>query len=124
MFDMSFLEILIVAIVSLLVLGPDRLPGAVRTGVLYVGRIKRYVNRLRSEIETEIGANEIRSAIVDDSTSKIEADLAEMKKSYYKASDYIAAGSSSVHTNSPESKSFDENVDLRRNEDKVGVPEL
>lgn len=121
---MSFLEILIVAIVSLLVLGPDRLPGAVRTGVLYVGRIKRYVNRVRSEIETEIGANEIRSAIVDDSTSKIEADLAEMKKSYYKASDYIAAGSSSVHTNSPESKSFDENVDLRRNEDKVGVPEL
>ena len=60
MFDIGFIEILLIAVVALLVLGPDKLPGAIRTTGLWIGRLKRSFNNVRSEIEREIGADEIR----------------------------------------------------------------
>jgi sec-independent protein translocase protein TatB len=124
MFDMSFLEILIIAIVSLLVLGPERLPGAVRTGALYVGRIKRSIKRLRDEIENEIGAKEIRAALVDDSALKIERDLADLKKNYYRVTDYASNNSSLSEESALEKSSDDSNSNLLQHGQKDGVPEL
>ena len=60
MFDIGFAELLIIAILGLLVLGPERLPIAVKTIGLWVGRFKRSYRQVRSEIEKEIGADEIR----------------------------------------------------------------
>lgn len=60
MFDISFLEIVVIAVIALLVLGPDKLPGAIRTAGLWIGRLKRSFNNIRSEIEREVGADEIR----------------------------------------------------------------
>lgn len=60
MFDISFLEIVLIAVVSLVVLGPDKLPGAIRTVALWIGRLKRSFNNIRTEIEREVGADEIR----------------------------------------------------------------
>lgn len=60
MFDIGFGEILVVAVLGLLVLGPERLPEAVRTIALWVGRFKRAYRQVRTEIEREIGADEIR----------------------------------------------------------------
>ena len=57
---MGFFEILIVAVVTLLVVGPERMPEAVRSVALTVGRIKRAFQSARSEIEEHIGADEIR----------------------------------------------------------------
>jgi sec-independent protein translocase protein TatB len=39
MFDIGFTELLLIGVVALIVLGPDRLPGAVRTAGLWIGRI-------------------------------------------------------------------------------------
>ncbi len=74
MFDIGFLEMVVVAIVALLVLGPDKLPGAVRMAGLYIGRIKRSLSEVRSQVEREIGADELRQALHND---KIMADLAK-----------------------------------------------
>lgn len=74
MFDIGFLEMVLVAIVALLVLGPERLPGAVRMAGLYIGRIKRSLADVRSQVEREIGADEIRQALHNE---KIMADLAK-----------------------------------------------
>ncbi|SDT11300.1 sec-independent protein translocase protein TatB [Halopseudomonas litoralis] len=74
MFDIGFLEMVIVAIVALLVLGPERLPGAVRMAGLYLGRIKRSLADVRSQVERELGADEIRQTLHND---KIMADLAK-----------------------------------------------
>ncbi|QIB50632.1 Sec-independent protein translocase protein TatB [Pseudomonas sp. OIL-1] len=63
MFDIGFIEMLVVAIVALLVLGPERLPGAVRTAGLTIGRIKRGFADVRSQVEREIGADEIRQQL-------------------------------------------------------------
>jgi sec-independent protein translocase protein TatB len=60
MFDIGFGELVIVAILGLLVLGPERLPIAIKHISLWVGRFKRGYRQVRAEVEREIGADEIR----------------------------------------------------------------
>ena len=60
MFDIGFLELIIVSIVGLLVLGPERLPGAIRTVMAYVNKIRRSFAGIRAEIERELQADEFR----------------------------------------------------------------
>ena len=59
MFDIGFTELLLIGLVALFVLGPERLPGAVRTAGLWIGRAKRSFANIKSEVEREIGADEI-----------------------------------------------------------------
>ncbi len=63
MFDIGFSELLLVAVVGLLVLGPERLPTAIRTTSLWVGRLRRQFTEIRAEVEREIGADEIRAQL-------------------------------------------------------------
>lgn len=58
--DISFFELLVIGIVGLLVIGPERLPGAARTCALWIGRLKRSLAATRAELEKHIGADEIR----------------------------------------------------------------
>lgn len=60
MFDIGFTELVLIGIVALLVLGPDRLPGAARVAGLWLGRIKRGFNSIKEDVERELGADEIR----------------------------------------------------------------
>ena len=60
MFDISFFELLIVAIVGLVVIGPERLPETVRSISLWIGRLKRSLRETRSELEKQLGADDIR----------------------------------------------------------------
>ena len=60
MFDIGFVELLLVSVVGLIVLGPERLPVAIRQIALYVGRLKRLYRGIKSDIEKEVGADEIR----------------------------------------------------------------
>ena len=66
MFDIGFPELLLVSAVALLVVGPDRLPEAVRTLMLWIGRLRRSFTKIKTEIEQEIGADEIRRQINDE----------------------------------------------------------
>ena len=79
MFDIGFSELVLVAVVGLLVLGPERLPGAIRTGSLWLGRLRRSFNSIRAEIEREINADEIRQDLhnegVMESLKQAEQDL-------------------------------------------------
>ena len=60
MFDIGFGEILICLVVALVVIGPEQLPGTVRTVGLWLGRLKRSLRETREEIERQIGADDIR----------------------------------------------------------------
>lgn len=60
MFGIGFLELVMVFLVGLVVLGPEKLPGTIRTVSLWVGRLRRNFNNIKSDIEKEIGADEIR----------------------------------------------------------------
>lgn len=60
MFDIGFFELLIIAIVGLVVIGPERLPEAARAVGLWIGRLKRSLRDTRSELERQLGADDIR----------------------------------------------------------------
>lgn len=76
MFDISFFELLVIAVVGLIVIGPERLPGAIRTGALWLGRIKRSLAETRQELEKQIGADEIRRELHNE---QVLHNLAKMK---------------------------------------------
>ncbi len=63
MFDVGFWELVIIAVVALLVIGPERLPGVARRLGLWVGRIRRFVANVRDDVERELRAEELRQAI-------------------------------------------------------------
>ena len=63
MFDIGFSELALLAILGLLILGPERLPGAARVLGGYLRKARRTWNTVKAEIETELEASEIRKTI-------------------------------------------------------------
>lgn len=96
MFDVSLIELAVIALVALLVLGPEKLPRAARTAGLYVRKAKQSWYSVRSEIERELAADELRRSLkrTEDSVREIVAD-ASAELSTAKA-DVIAAGESAA----------------------------
>ncbi len=80
MFGISFSELLLVGLVALLVLGPERLPGAARTAGLWVGRLKRSFNAIKQEVEREIGADEIRRQLHNEHILSLEQEARNILK--------------------------------------------
>ncbi len=74
MFDIGFPELVLVAIVGLLVIGPERLPEALRTLGLWLGRMRRSFASVKAEIEKEIGMDDVRKQLHN------EAVMEEMKR--------------------------------------------
>ena len=60
MFDVSFTELLVIGVVALVVIGPERLPKVARTLGHLVGRAQRYVNDVKSDIKREVEFDELR----------------------------------------------------------------
>lgn len=59
MFDIGFAELVLVAVVGLLVIGPERLPGAIRTGSAWLNKFRRGFNDIKREIQQELHNDEI-----------------------------------------------------------------
>jgi len=62
MFDIGFTELLVIGVVALIVIGPERLPKVARTAGHLYGRMQRYVSTVKSDISREIQADELRKA--------------------------------------------------------------
>jgi len=60
MFDFGFSEIMVIAVVALIVIGPEKLPKTARTLGLLFGRLQRYVNDVKADINREIELDELR----------------------------------------------------------------
>jgi Tat protein translocase TatB subunit len=60
MFDIAFSEIALIAVVALVVIGPERLPKVARTLGHMFGRLQRYVNDVKADINREIELDELR----------------------------------------------------------------
>ena len=70
MFDIGFSELVLVAIITLLVMGPERMPGAIRTVRLLTGRLRNSWLQLRDEIEHSVDMNDIRQDLHNDAVMK------------------------------------------------------
>ena len=60
MFDISFSELLIIGIVALIVIGPERLPKVARVAGHFFGRAQRYVNTVKADIQREMQLEELK----------------------------------------------------------------
>ncbi|HLX27255.1 MAG TPA: Sec-independent protein translocase protein TatB [Casimicrobiaceae bacterium] len=60
MFDIGFSEIVVIGVVALVVIGPERLPKTARTVGLLFGRLQRYVNEVKADISREMELDELR----------------------------------------------------------------
>ena len=65
MFDIGFSELLIIAVVALVVLGPERLPKAARFAGLWVRRASAQWYSVKSELERDLAAEELRKSLHD-----------------------------------------------------------
>jgi sec-independent protein translocase protein TatB len=100
-FDISFAELMMIAVVALLVIGPDKLPKVARTMGAYTGRLQRYVAQIKEEVNREVrfeelqklqeeikqGANQVQSSMmagvngVKDTLKSVEtADMQPKRK--------------------------------------------
>ncbi|PIT51151.1 twin arginine-targeting protein translocase TatB [Snodgrassella alvi] len=62
MFGLGFGEILLIAVVALVVLGPERLPKVARSAGLWVGRIQNFISNVKTELSQQAGVAEFRQA--------------------------------------------------------------
>lgn len=63
MFDIGFFELLMIGVVALLVFGPERLPEVARTAGRWIGQARRLVQGLKSDLERELEAENLRQLL-------------------------------------------------------------
>jgi len=76
MFNIHSTELILVAIVALIVIGPEKLPGTIRTASLWIGRFRRSFYRVKADIERELNTDEIRRQLHNES---VLAEIEETK---------------------------------------------
>lgn len=63
MFDIGFFEIVFIFIVTLLVVGPEKLPRVARTAGLWLGKLRGFVSSVKADIDREIASEELKKAL-------------------------------------------------------------
>lgn len=82
MFDIGFLELSIILVLSLLVLGPERLPKAAKSVGYWFGKARRYVDSMKSQVEAEFDTAEVKRLLHNQ-----EVQIRELQTKLQKGSD-------------------------------------
>ncbi len=93
MFDIAFSEILVIAVVALVVIGPERLPKVARTLGHMFGRLQRYVNEVKADINREMELDELRKL-----QSEVQSAARDLESSMTSAAREVESGVRSVET--------------------------
>ena len=77
MFDVGFTELMVIAVVALIVIGPERLPRVARTLGHLFGRLQRYVNDVKADISREIELEELKKfkSTFEDAARGVESEV-------------------------------------------------
>ena len=95
MFDVGFSELVIIGLVALIVIGPERLPKVARTAGVLLGRLQRYVSDVKADINREIQLDDLKKMQNEVATQvrEIEHSVTEqMKTVETELNQSIAAG--------------------------------
>jgi sec-independent protein translocase protein TatB len=84
MFDVGFSEIVVIMVVALVVIGPDRLPAVARTMGKWWGGMQRYVNRIKMDVTTSMELDELREL-----ERKVKAEAEALERSVQQAGNDI-----------------------------------
>ncbi len=111
MFDVGFWEILLILVLALVIIGPERLPGAARKAGFFVGKARRYIEGVRSEVEQELDVNEFKRLLhnqevqINELQQQIKSSVdnvgAEIKKDLPSADLLTDTPSHTVHDDLP-----------------------
>jgi sec-independent protein translocase protein TatB len=93
MFDIAFSEIALIAVVALVVIGPERLPKVARTLGHMFGRLQRYVNDVKADINREIELDELRKL-----KSEVQSAAQDIERSVSQAASEVETGVRSVES--------------------------
>lgn len=102
MFDVGFFELLVIGIVALLVVGPERLPKVARTAGLWLGRGRRFIGSVKDDIDREIKADELRQILDKQKQNNPLHDIVEDAKG---GIEQLKSGAENVLANNSKSKS-------------------
>ncbi|MGH8849798.1 MAG: Sec-independent protein translocase protein TatB [Casimicrobiaceae bacterium] len=91
MFDIAFSEIVVIAVVALIVIGPERLPKVARTLGHMFGRLQRYVNEVKADISREMELDELRKL-----RTEVQSAAQAFESSINKAAQDVESGARSV----------------------------
>lgn len=91
MFDIGFSELIVVALVALIVIGPERLPRVARTIGALLGRAQRYVNDVKSDIQREVDLGELKniSSTFQDAAKSVEQSVSQFGKEMQEVGDTL-----------------------------------
>ena len=84
MFDIGFWEISLILVLALIVLGPERLPQAARTVGQWVGKARRYIEGVKSEVEREFDTGELKRMLHNQ-----EVQIRELQSKLTDTEDYV-----------------------------------
>ena len=105
MFDIGFAELLLIGVVGLLVVGPEQLPGAVRTVLAWTNRFRRSFDQIRTEVRRELHNDEIMQKLKAESQT-LEQQVRDTAQSVEREIEAIGIETSeSLHTASANSES-------------------
>lgn len=109
MFDIGFAELLLIGVVGLLVVGPEQLPGAVRTVLAWTNRFRRSFDQIRTEVRRELHNDEIMQKLkaesqileqqVRDTAQSMEQEMAAIGTETSES--FQAASTATESTSSP-----------------------
>ena len=91
MFDIGFSEIVLIGVVALIVIGPQRLPKVARTMGHMYGRLQRYVNEVKADIAREMELDELRKL-----QSEVQSAARDIEQSVTDAAHHVERGVRSV----------------------------
>ena len=127
MFDIGFAELLLIGVVGLLVVGPEQLPGAVRTVLAWVNRFRRSFDQIRTEVRRELHNDEVLQKLkaesqqleqqVRDTAQSVEQEIQALGN---EASESLQGASST--TDSLSSPSTTSAADANESGDKSSKP--
>ena len=103
MFDFGFWEIAIIGIITLIVVGPEKMPALARKAGLYVGKFKKFVSKIQNDINNEIKSEELKDQLsikaeessLSQTVEEVKSSIDEIKTEAAKISDL-----SSINKNS------------------------
>ena len=82
MFDFGFWEFAIIAIITLIVVVPDKMPGLARKAGLYAGKFKKFITKIKTDINDELKADELKEHLsLKEEKSALSQTLDEVKSS-------------------------------------------
>jgi len=102
MFDISFTEIMVIAVVALIVVGPEQLPKVARTLGHLLGRVRRYVGDVKNDIQREMEVEELNElhTSVQEAAHSIENSVREEVSELQAATDIRTTTTSTVTSQS------------------------